>query len=173
MSKSQLIGKMTYRIAFMTFLTGRDEFNGTVKTWLTSNEIYAAVEFKEVGSTEDFIADRSTGLTNTVFRIYSREGLQTYMRVLYNGDQYEITAILPQTDKRYTLVHAIRTEPEQRITYITTATGLIWVDPENKPWEWIGDGGGANEPTKKPYISPGGLTWTDTDGNTWYKNPSS
>lgn len=171
MAKQQ-IGAMNQVIAFRTFLTGRDAYGGVEKTWLTSNEIWAAVEFKEAGTDEEFIADRPTSVVSTVFRIRQREGISAYMRVLYRGNEYNILGVMPQVNKTYMLLKTELTEPEQYVKYWTEPNGQIWLDPAGNPWEWIGDGGGANEPVKKPYMSPGSLTWKDAQNNIWYQNPT-
>lgn len=167
MNAKEQIGSMNHRIQFKTYLVGRDLYGGEVKTWLTSNAIWAGLEHKEVGTDEAFLSDRTTAISAVFFRIRSRKGLTPYMRILHEATEYEIKGFVPQSDRAYTLLRAEATEPEQRVKYWTAPDGQNWLDPDGNPWEWIGDG--QNEPTKQNYISPGGLTWTDSQGNTWFQ----
>lgn len=167
----QQIGKLNHRIAFLTFITGRDDRGGVNKEWLVSNAIWAGVEFNFAGTDEDFTAGRLSPILNTTFTVRVRAGIQTYMRIKYAGDEYQIIGLMPRASKDYIDIKAELTEPEQRVRYWTAPNGQIWADPLGNAWEWKGDG--DNEPDKKPYISPGGFTWTDSEGNTWFQNPSS
>lgn len=167
----QQIGQLKQRIAFLTYITDRDERGGVNKQWLTSNDIWAAVEYSAAGNEEDFTAGRLSPMISTTFTVRAREGIQTYMRIRYKGDEYQITGLMPRSGNDYIDIKAVLSEPEQRVRYWTTPTGQLWADPLGNVWEWKGDGN--NEPDKKPYISPGGFTWTDSDGNTWFQNPSS
>lgn len=164
----QQIGKLNQRLAFMTYVTERGERGGVNKMWITSNQIWAAVNFQEAGNDEEFLSGRLSPVIPVVFTVRMREGIQTYMRILYKGDEYQITGLIPRADKAYLEVKAELLQPEQRVRYWTTPQGNLWVDPLGNLWEWKGDG--SNEPTKKPYISPGGFTWTDPNGYTWFQN---
>ncbi len=165
------IGQLNQRLTFKTFLTTRDEYGGVQKNWLTSNEIWAGVEFKDAGSDENFVGDRFTGILNTFFTVRMRDGIATYMRIGYKGNEYNIRSVLPQADKAYLLIKAELTDPEQYATqkFWTDSSNQLWTDPNGNAWVLLDDGASANEPTKKPYISPGGLTWTDSNGNTWFQ----
>lgn len=167
MNSREQVGSMNHRIVFLTYLVGRDLYGGQTKTWLTSNEIWAALEYKEVGTDEQHLSDRTTAVTSAFFRIRSRKGITAYMRIRHDSTEYEIKGLIPQTDKRYTLIRVEATEPEQREAYWVAPDGQNWLDPDGNPWIWQGDG--QNEPTKLPYISPGGFTWKDAQGQTWFQ----
>lgn len=167
MNAKEQVGSMNHRIKFMTYLVGRDLYGGEVKTWLTSNEIWAGLELKETGTDEQHLSDRTTAVTAAFFRIRTRKGLTSYMRIVHEETVYEIKGFIAQPDKTYTLIRAEATEPEQRVRYWTAPNGQNWLDPDGNPWEWIGDG--QNEPEKQNYISPGGFVWKDSQNVVWYQ----
>lgn len=160
------IGTLNERIVFLAYLQGaRGLYNEVDKTWITSNEIWANVDFKQ--GNEEALADRITEVSIAVFTVRLMEGVESYMRIKHGKKHYNIKSIY-LIDKTYMSIRAEATEPIQYTQYWTDPTGQPWTDPTGQPWEWSGDGLDV-QPEKQPNIAPGGLTWKDQQGNIFYQ----
>ena len=86
--------------------TTRDASGAVIPAKVTLGPIYAAVEFKTVGSDESEIANQNTSVTNVNFTIRNAptRTITAKDQVVYRGFTYEIRSVLEADPKRCFLI---------------------------------------------------------------------
>lgn len=103
------IGNLRHRIKFIWPLVGRDPDNGAViNTEVTSDELWALVEFQEVGSDERLAADQITAMTAAKITLRHRDGITTNMEVVFDGLRYKILSVLPDPKKCFLKLETVQ-----------------------------------------------------------------
>lgn len=90
MAKPTYIGQLDRRICIETPTSTRGTSGQEVLTWDTFAECWAGVEYPGTKSDEEVIADQEVSMTFVYFIIRYRDGIGQKMRILYNGDYYDI-----------------------------------------------------------------------------------
>lgn len=89
------VGSLNKRIRFISALYGRDDdYGGTINATATSDEVWAAVEFKTVGSDEQQEAAQKSARTSIVVTTRYRTGIRADMKVQYGGRLFDIVSVL-------------------------------------------------------------------------------
>lgn len=105
-----MIGELRHRIKFLAKLQGRDPKTGAeIKTIIESSEVWAHVEFTEVGSTERMESDKLTAMTAAKFTIRYKQGITTEMEILHDGLHYKILSLLPDLKRVYMVLETVQT----------------------------------------------------------------
>lgn len=82
---------MNRRICIETFTTDKDTFGQPLKTWTELKSVWA--DIRPLGSTERFEASQVNRQVTVKMRIYHRTDITERMRILYDGDYYDIQGI--------------------------------------------------------------------------------
>jgi len=160
--KAEDPGQMRHRVKFLMPLEGRDTMGGEIHTWLTSNEVWARVQFTLSGSGEQEMAERVMSMLKMEVTMRFRDGIYPKMRLVYDGREFNILAIAESHRRQYMTLECVEDEVT-RDKYWSGTDGEFWEDPDGSSWvAFTGTGGVAES-----YRTVGGLTWTDPDGNTW------
>lgn len=86
---------MRYRVTIQRNTPVRDNFGQPVENWTDVATVWADVRFS---SGKEFIAgDKQTASANASIRIRKR-AVTTDMRVIFDGESYDIVAVLPSLD---------------------------------------------------------------------------
>lgn len=153
-----MIGKLNRRIKFSVPLQGRDTvYGGEYDTYIESEEVWAGVEFQEVGSNEKHIADQLTARTNAVFSIRYKTGLNTDMRIVYGGLFFEILSLLPDVKRCYMKIETIQLGNLRELS-IVQPDGQSLTDASGNSLLF---GSGVDQPAN---YSPPKLIFTDSNG---------
>lgn len=89
-SKPTYIGTLDRRICIETPTSSRGTSGQELLTWATFAECWAGVEYPGTKSDEGVIADQEVSVTTVNFIIRYRDGLNQKMRIVYNGENYDI-----------------------------------------------------------------------------------
>lgn len=90
MAKPTQIGQLDRRIRIETSTSSRGAAGQEILTWSTFAECWAAVEYPGTRSDEQVQADQEVSTTTVIFVIRYRDGIDQKMRIVYNGDNYDI-----------------------------------------------------------------------------------
>lgn len=90
MAKPTYIGQLDRRIRIETPTSTRGTSGQELLTWDTFAECWAAVEYPGTKSDEGVIADQEVSTTFVYFIIRYRDGINQKMRIVYNGENYDI-----------------------------------------------------------------------------------
>ena len=85
------VGKLHRRIRIETFTTSSDSFGEPIKTWAVLDHVWA--DIRPVSNTERFEAQQVNRQVEVRMRIHYRADVTEQMRVLYDGDYYDIQGI--------------------------------------------------------------------------------
>ncbi|GAG22262.1 unnamed protein product [marine sediment metagenome] len=85
------IGKMNRRIRIETFTTAKDSFGQPIKTWVELKSVWANVW--PVSNIERFEAAQVNRQVELRMHIHYRTDVTEQMRILYDGDYYDIQGI--------------------------------------------------------------------------------
>ena len=103
------IGNLRHRVKFLQPLKGRDAKTGAeVQTVIQGAEVWAHVEFKEVGSDERQEADQLTPMTSALFTVRYKSGITTQMEILHDGLKYKILSVLPDLKKCWLTLETVQ-----------------------------------------------------------------
>ncbi len=154
------IGKMNRKIRFSMPLQGRGKYGGSKKDWQQSEEVYAAVEFKEVGSDERLEADQLTAMTAANFVLRYKTGLRTNMVIEYDGVDYKILSVLPDDRRCYMVIETVQVGNARELA-LSQGDGQTLTDGSGNTltWDTIAD--------QEDNYSPPQLTFTATGGGTF------
>ena len=131
------IGKLNRRITIRVPGYGQDDdYGGYTRTYLTSDAIWAAVEFKPTGSDERESADQYSSRQVTNFTIRYREGLSTSMEVVYDELIYQVEAIQPSDDRMYMTLECLQIA-EMRNSSLIDNTGAELADADGNILVWM------------------------------------
>jgi SPP1 family predicted phage head-tail adaptor len=151
------VGELRHRIRFSNPLQGRDEKTGAeIKTLIVSTEIWAKVEFKEVGSTERMEADKLTAMTAADFTMRYRAGITTEMEIIHDGLNFKILSVLPDAKKCYMNIETVQIG-ELKEQSLVESDGETLVDSQGNAILW-----GVNADQNDNYTPPR-LTFTNDD----------
>lgn len=104
-------GKLDKKITFESYTTATNTHNESIKTWGThAANVWASVTLKT--GTETAVTDKRTSVQKATFLIRHRDGLNTTMRIDYNGLKWNIHSIIPDVQGRKV---AMQIEAEARI----------------------------------------------------------
>lgn len=90
-----MIGAMDQQITFQRFTETSDGAGGSTQAWLNlpvNGTVWAAVKAKS--GRESMNENRMTAVFVTVFTIYHRTDISELDRIVWNGENYNIRAIL-------------------------------------------------------------------------------
>lgn len=155
------IGNMNRRIKFAAPLKGRDSvYGGETETLIESAEVWASVEFKEVGSDERVEAKQMTAMTAANFVIRYKTGLTTEMVIIYGGLYYKILSLLPDALRSYMVIETVQMGNARELALVQD-DGQTLTDGSGNvlTWDTIAD--------QEDNYTPPSLTFTDGDGGTY------
>ena len=93
MAKQTQIGERRHRIRFEQPTTSRGSSGQELLTWSRYAEVWTKVAYKTGGNADDMIADRPTTQTAVTFDIMYRDGINEKMRIIFDGDIFDILYI--------------------------------------------------------------------------------
>jgi len=96
---STLIGKMRHRIKFQTLSLVGDGQGGSVETWTDFAEVWADV--KPTSGRERLYAQRIEDLQDHKITIRYLEGINTTMRIDFQGRIFQIKDITNEVESRF------------------------------------------------------------------------
>ena len=107
---ADIIGVLNREIQFKTYTAAQDTSGDEIRTYATGGVIFAAVEFKAVGSNEAVLADRFAPKTKAVFtcRYDSVLTIQQSDIIIYESNEYQIDSILPNAERTRIMFEAVR-----------------------------------------------------------------
>lgn len=85
-------GRLNKRITIETYTQLADSYGETVKTWVTYSTKWASVE--PLAMRELIAAKEQASKFEIMFRIKYISGVKPKMRVVYNGENYNIEAVI-------------------------------------------------------------------------------
>lgn len=91
-------GALRDRVTIQAFTSTRDTFGQEVEAWADVATVWAHVRF--LNGREFISADRQVQQAVASIRIRRRE-VTPSMRIVFDGDTYNITAVLPGSDRVY------------------------------------------------------------------------
>ena len=97
---------MDRRIEIQTSAAARSTTGQELLEWTCLVRCWAAVAFPMTGSAEKVDGDQKVATTRTEFYIRYRDGLNEKMRVLYNGQYYDIMNIVEVGRKEFMTLEA-------------------------------------------------------------------
>lgn len=100
-NKNERIGRMRHQVRFITPTTFKDGLGGEVHTWVTGDDVFATVEYRKIGSQDEYIADRYTNVLQALVNTRYNATIEPYYRLLYDSKEWEIQSILPHSHKMY------------------------------------------------------------------------
>ena len=104
--KNEVLGRMNERIVIQSVTESRSASGQVNKSWLTFATVWAAVEYKRVGTDEKEIVARETAIGNVEFTVRYRTDLNEKMRISFNSKVYDIERILPEQEKQFMILEA-------------------------------------------------------------------
>ncbi len=102
------IGKMDQRIIIQKPVTVRSNSGAAVNTFSAIHVLWADVQ--DTRGDEGLTNDKITSTANMVFITRYVSGLNTKMRVSYEGEIYNIRSIVRETRKKYLIIRADKHE---------------------------------------------------------------
>ena len=104
-----MIGQLRHRIKILAMVQGRDNATGAeINTIKESTEMWAKVEFREIGSEERMTADQLTPMTTARVTMRYRSGITSEMEVLYDGLKYKILSVLEDHTRTYLTLEVVQ-----------------------------------------------------------------
>jgi head-tail adaptor len=124
-SKTERIGRMRHRVQFVTQTTYVDNIGGEVHTWATGDAVWGHVELRAPGSEDDVLGDRITNVTNGIVTVRYNSAIEPKNRMLFDGSEWEILSILPDTHKTYMQMEVVKYEGD----YTSNDIGTVPFSP--------------------------------------------
>lgn len=90
MPKAPYIGTLDRRICIESPVSTRGTSGQELLAWETWAECWAGIEYPGTKSDEGVIADQEVSTTFVYFVIRYRDGITQKMRILYNGNYFDI-----------------------------------------------------------------------------------
>lgn len=150
-----MIGELRHRIKFLNPIQGRDEDTGSeIKTFIESNEVWAKMEFKPIGSDEKLEADKLTPMTAADVTIRYVSGITSEMEIVHDGLNYKILSVLPDAKICWLLLETIQVGA-LREQSLAEPDGEVLIDAAGNALLW---GGNADQDDN---YKPPGLTFND------------
>jgi len=150
-----MIGELRHRIKFLNPIQGRDEDTGSeIKTFIESNEVWAKVEFKPIGSDEKLEADKLTPVTAANVTIRYVSGITSEMEIVHDGLNYKILSVLPDAGLCWLLLETVQVGA-LREQSLVEGDGEVLIDAAGDSLLW-----GFNADQTGNYKPPG-LTFND------------
>lgn len=87
-------GNYNRRIAIESYTTSKDAYGENQKTWVLFREAFAAVQ--TASSREVFQSDKLTQIDTVLFHVRYIEGIDSKMRIIHEGQAYNIRQVLPK-----------------------------------------------------------------------------
>lgn len=110
MAKETQIGERRQRIRFETATETRSASGQPVATWARVSEVWAKVIYLKTRSSEEVLADQIVVSTAIAFDIAYRDGINEKMRIVFEGDNFDILYIQKPDFKKSMVIQAIRVE---------------------------------------------------------------
>lgn len=95
---------MRNRIEIQSYTITRNSAGEEILSWTVLDTAWAAIEYKGAGSDESEQQRQLTAMMNALVRIRYRTGLDTKMRIQFDGKYWNIRALLPDAMKNYLLL---------------------------------------------------------------------
>jgi len=153
-------GDLNQQVQFRMYLKGRDNVGGEVKTWFSSNSVFAKVDYGKVNRDPEQ-PGRKHKEGDATFTVYYRQAIRTTWRLLYRDQEYEIKTIRPDADNFLMEIDCTQQEPNKDDYFASPADGY-WSDGSGNYWVSVQRG-----PTTDVKPTFGNLTWSDGTGNSW------
>jgi len=148
-------------VRILKYLVGRDDYGQETKRWVATDPIWAQVEQRITGSTEDEQSERLTSQTETRIMIRHRDTVDASMKVLWENRVISIHNVIPDAKEEYLMLNAVNDEPTSLDGW-ADENDLYWIDDNGDWWDW----GGSYEQDSE--VSEG-ESWTDESGLVWTK----
>ena len=110
-NKRERIGRMRHKAYFLTPSETRDAAGGEVITWASGSAFWCEVDFRQVGTGDEELADRLTNVTTARLTTRYRTASPKY-KVVHDGQEWEIDKILPDSHRRFLILDMIQYKPE-------------------------------------------------------------
>lgn len=121
--KNERIGRLRHRINFVQRTTSVDDVGGETHVWVTSDPLWASVEVTPIQSQDDVIGSKITNVTSARIFLRYNSSLEPEDRILFDGNEWEILSILPDSHKSFMQLEAVRYLAEN--TSSSDATTLV------------------------------------------------
>jgi SPP1 family predicted phage head-tail adaptor len=159
-NKREQAGELRHRIRLVQYTTERTSSGAERKSWIASNETWAKVEQRVVGSEEDDIAQRITPTTNTIVRIRYKSTVGAQMRVLWQGKLLEIENVIQDAKRQFLDLVCFQLSPDSLDAW-ADESNLFWEDENGDWWQWDGSNDNINElEAGESFTDSAGLIWT-------------
>lgn len=170
--KNERIGRMRHRVRYMKPLVGRGDYGQELRTWITSSEVWANIEYTESGSDENEVASRKQSFIRARITTRYRSTVYPKMRIKADSQEFAVISVLPDAKRQYMVIEAMVDGPRQQ-TY-STPEGADWIDEQGQPWVFALAGDEKTEAQTETtytdsagvqYDIPNGPDYQDEDGN--------
>lgn len=91
-------GQLNSRITLQQLNAGTDEIGQPINTWQDAGAVWASVRY--LNGIESLKADAQSATAKASIRIRYRADITTAMRVLHGATVFQITAVLPDEQRR-------------------------------------------------------------------------
>ncbi len=105
-SKTERIGRMRHQVYFLTPTPARGDFGEQTSTWALGSAVFADVEYKEAGSSEEERASRKQPFTQIRVTMRYSATVTERMRLKVDGSEFDIISVLPDAKRQYMVIEA-------------------------------------------------------------------
>ena len=98
---AEQIGRLRERVIIQTFTVTANAFGEPAESWADLATVWAEVKYRLLVSDEEHRADRLADLRTVHFVIRYRSDFDEKARIVYDGRNYDITAISVSPDKQF------------------------------------------------------------------------
>lgn len=92
------LGKLKHRVTILQLAAGADAIGQPTQNWITLAMVWANV--RNLSGVESIKAGAQTAVAQASVRLRYRTDVTTAMRVVHGATVYEITAVLPDEERR-------------------------------------------------------------------------
>jgi len=86
-----IAGKLDKRLTFQMSEPSKELTGEEINTWVDCFHAWANIDYK--GGKEPYEADKKTAINEVTFKLRFRRGINEKMRILFNGEIYDILHI--------------------------------------------------------------------------------
>jgi SPP1 family predicted phage head-tail adaptor len=101
------IGSLDERIVVESYTATANEYGELIKTWSTSETLWARVEYINSGNAEKFVEATENEYRAVRFTVRYRTSVSNKNRILYNSEYYDVREIQHEGRKRFTYINTL------------------------------------------------------------------
>ena len=161
-NKRERIGRMRHHVKFLKPLVSRGTAGQEKRTWITSGDVWAHIEYRLTGSYEQEVSSRLQDFQAAIVTMRYAATVYPKMRMIADSREWSITAVMPDVKREFMTFEAVIDSPRQQ-TWIEPS-GQDWVDENGDPWVYATAGDVRTDAAVE-------TTWTDSAGIS-YSGPS-